>query len=135
MLVKLHRVQISGMADGLEVGVLKGGTAFILPNSVAALCGIDPDAIDELIKTWKVSYPAATELGQFLIRERFLSPDAPLVIEVTLKGIEQDVFPVRIAAAILEYYAFEIGIDKALVSLRSMSLLAIQHGLLPDPYR
>ena len=93
--------------DGIEMGVLGNGTAFLTLRGLARMCDIDHSLVVRITEGWQSSPPRPRERK---IRELVKSHGADDTIAfyaVPKDGIVQHIFPEAVCMAILEYYAFE----------------------------
>jgi hypothetical protein len=102
-------VEITKEVDGLEMGVLEGGTPFLSMRGLSKLCGIANSTISENSKAW-LEGKRDTKLAQFLIRNGVAADS--LYVRTEIPGVAGNVtyaFPDHVCTLILEYYAFEVA--------------------------
>ncbi len=92
--------------DGIGMGVLSDGTAFLNGRGLARLCGIDSSRISEMGTDWDKAMLPLTIKVQELLRARGVSLDHPY-IEIKQRSGFFHAFPDILCLAVLEYYAFD----------------------------
>ncbi len=93
--------------DGVGMGVLSDGTAFLTGRGLARLCGIGNARIVELGQQWSSPTPGAlTKSVRNILKERGINIDNPYVA-IKQKGGDFYAYPDALCLAVLEYYAFE----------------------------
>lgn len=95
--------------DGVGMGVLSDGTAFLSGRGLARLCGISNARIVELGQNWPTSSTNALTNGVKKILEDKginIASDAPYV-EIKQGGVSFYAYPDVVCLAVLEYYAFD----------------------------
>jgi hypothetical protein len=93
--------------DGVGMGVLSDGTAFLTGRGLARLCGISNARIVEMGQDWSKSpAPAMTAGIRKILAERGLAIDTPY-IEVKQRTGVFYAYPDIVSLAVLEYYAFD----------------------------
>lgn len=110
--------------DGVEMGVLTDGTAFLTGRGLAAVAGVAP----RMVNTWASEFdPDSTKrrdriIGR-LMREQGYS--GPVFLRHTHQGRPVNAFPEQVCMAVLEYYAFEAAEDdRRAEALRNYRVLA-----------
>jgi hypothetical protein len=92
--------------DGIGMGVLSDGTAFLNGRGLARLCGIDSSRISEMGADWgKTALPLTIKVKDIL-QQRGLVLDHPY-IEIKQRSGSFHAFPDFLCLAVLEYYAFD----------------------------
>lgn len=126
-------VSVSKEIDGLEMGVLLDGRAYLTGRALARLCGVQPSTIIQQSQRW-LEGERGGKLAKLLL-SRGLDPES-LFVEVEkpdVIGGKVHAYTDDIATAMLEYYAFEIPkpSDVALANYRRLT----QAGLRVFVYR
>lgn len=92
--------------DGIGLGVLSDGTAFLNGRGLAKLCGIDSSRISEMGNDWEAaSLPMTARVKEILASRG-------IVIKQPYHAIKQrtesyHAYPDALCVAVLEYYAFD----------------------------
>ena len=92
--------------DGVGMGVLSDGTAFLNGRGLARLCGIDSSRISEMSADWKTGNSALTKRVKEILNARGIALDHPYIEIKQRSGIEH-AYPDFLCLATLEYYAFD----------------------------
>jgi len=93
--------------DGIGMGVLSDGTAFLTRNGLARLCGIDGSRVTEMSASWdKTPAPPLTTKVREMLQEKGIILDHPY-IEITQRSGFFHAYPDVVCLAVLEYYAFD----------------------------
>lgn len=103
-------IQKEAEIDGIGMGVLTDGTAFLTGRGLADLCGVTHRQIQGIAYEWlqAVPPPRATKLREILAT-RGIYLDQPY-IEIRKPGhAEFHAYPDVLCLAVLEYYAFDAG--------------------------
>jgi hypothetical protein len=110
--------------DGIGMGVLSDGTAYLTLRGLARMCGVDPILISRMATAW--TQPGRNP-REAKIRE-ILSDLGPtpteLYIKVMKDGVAHHAFPDIVCMAVLEYYAFHSNSpsrDHALLKYRALA--------------
>ena len=107
--------------DGVGMGVLSDGTAFLTGRGLARLCDVSNARIVEMGQNWKIeSTNAMTEGVKKILREKGLLPEMPYIEIVQRSGVFYAYSDV-VCLAVLEYYAFDQPVEHA---KRNFRLLA-----------
>lgn len=93
--------------DGIGMGVLNDGTAFLTRNGLARLCGIDGSRITEMSNGWdkNPTIPLTTKVRQ-LLQSKGITLEHPY-IEINQRSGFFHAYPDVVCLAVLEYYAFD----------------------------
>ncbi len=113
--------------DGVGMGVLSDGTAFLAGRGLARLCGIDSSRISEMSADWEtVSLPLTIKVKEIL-KARGISVDHPYV-EIKQRSGLFHAYPDFLCLAVLEYYAFDAPTtrDEAKKNFRLLAGKALQ---------
>lgn len=110
--------------DGIGMGVLNDGTAYLNARGLARMCGIDHMLIQRLGETWGTdkAQPRVRNIQASLERQGIYM-EKPY-IETTLNGTVHHAYPDSVCMAVLEYYAFEAKQTDNAIALRNFRLLA-----------
>lgn len=92
--------------DGIGMGVLSDGTAFLNGRGLARLCGIDSSRISEMASDWRKSTLPLTSKVKTILQTRGLTLDHPY-IEIKQRSGYFHAYPDFLCLAVLEYYAFD----------------------------
>ena len=95
--------------DGIEMGVLTDGTAYLSQSGLARLCGVDEAAIRRIGTEWQEEL--SKERGKKILNSledpaNWIERDS-LFLKINNKRGIQNAYTAEICRAILEYYAFE----------------------------
>lgn len=92
--------------DGVGMGVLSDGTAFLNGRGLARLCGIDSSRISEMSADWDAASLPLTAKVKDILQQRGVIIDYPY-IEIRQRSGAFHAFPDFLCLAVLEYYAFD----------------------------
>lgn len=92
--------------DGIGMGVLSDGTAFLNGRGLARLCGIDSSRISEMGNDWEGANLLLTSKVKAILDSRGVTPDHPY-IEIKQRTGAFYAYPDSLCLAVLEYYAFD----------------------------
>lgn len=107
--------------DGIGMGVLSDGTAYLTARGLARLCGVSNPRIVELGQNWSVkSNNAMCEGVKDIVASKGISLDRPY-IEVKHNGGVVHAYPDFLCLAVLEYYAFDRPIAEAQRNFRVLA--------------
>ena len=110
--------------DGIGMGVLSDGTAFLNGRGLARLCGIVHKQIQNISNEWKSDAPTPRVAK---IKEILLShgeqPNSPYIVLDQRSG-NFYAYPDMVCLAILEYYAFDAGTNIKEAAKKNYRLLA-----------
>lgn len=107
--------------DGVGMGVLSDGTAFLTGRGLARLCNISNARIVEMGQNWETeSTHAMTEGVKKILQEKGLMPGQPYVAIAQRSGVFY-AYPDVVCLAVLEYWAFDQPND---IAKRNFRLLA-----------
>lgn len=106
--LELHlTVQATKEVDGLEMGVLSDGTAYLSQKALSRLCGVASSSLTDLTNDW-TSGKRTTRLAKWLTLQRF--PRENIYTKTEIPGVAGNVtyaYQEDVCNLILEYYAFE----------------------------
>lgn len=108
--------------DGIGMGVLTDGTPFLTTRGLGRLCGVSHTVILDIANDWNAGKPTATKIHNILQTHGYSYPSPYTVI--TDKTGTYHAWPDAVCLAILEYYAFDAGINKKDEALMNFRLLA-----------
>lgn len=109
--------------DGIGMGVLSDGTAYLTGRGLARMCGIEQRVVFEMTNGWLNGQPGSRDqrIKESLKQQGYVST-LPY-IEITVQGVKHYAYPDIVCMAILEYYAFEAR-PKREQALKNYRLLA-----------
>lgn len=113
--------------DGIGMGVLSDGTAYLTGRGLAQMCGIDQKSIVQMTDRWTVQplRPREAKLKETLKESRY--EDAKPYIALKVNGAVHHAFPEKVVIAVLEYYSFHAGINVKKKAQSNYRLLAVRH--------
>lgn len=93
--------------DGVQMGVMSDGTAYLTGRGLAAMCGVVHSVIQDLTNDWESeqSKPRGRAISNILHDAEY---DGPLFMRLEVDGSTHFAYPAVVCTAILEYYAFEV---------------------------
>jgi hypothetical protein len=95
--------------NGVGMGVLNDGTAYLTGRGLARVCGIVQNAVVELTNYWSHFPPRPREAKiKDILRQQGVEYKAPF-IRIERDGVTHYAYPDVVCMAVLEYYAFEAG--------------------------
>jgi len=107
--------------DGVGMGVLSDGTAFLTGRGLARLCDVSNARIVELGQNWNTTSTNAMAEGvKKILHEKGLLPQKPYV-EITQRSGVFYAYPDAVCLAVLEYYAFDQPNEKAKKNFRLLA--------------
>jgi hypothetical protein len=108
--------------DGIGMGVLTDGTAFLTGRGLARLCGVDSSRISEIAAEWDAPAPksVAAKVKKILQNRGVSAPEHPY-IEIKEDGGFFHAYSDVVCLAVLEYYAFDALKEQALNSYRVLA--------------
>lgn len=123
------RVEKEAQPDGIGMGVLNDGTAFLTQRAIGDLCGLRNKYIGILSAEWMSVNPPKEVVGikSILYEQGEGVPSLPH-IEVFEGKRRYLAYPAAVCSAILEYFAFEAKRQSADVALRNYRQIS-RHGL------
>ncbi len=92
--------------DGVGMGVLSDGTAFLNGRGLGRMCGIDSSRISEMSADWDTASLPMTARVKEILDTRGLVVDHPY-IEIKQRTGVFHAYPDVLCLAVLEYYAFD----------------------------
>ncbi|MFC6638420.1 hypothetical protein GV827_00740 [Sulfitobacter sp. JBTF-M27] len=123
------RVEKQAEPDGIGMGVLSDGTAFLTQRAIADLCGLRNKYIGILSSEWSSAQPPkeVVRVKEILYEQGDGIPSLPHV-EVFEGKRKYFAYPAAVCTAILEYFAFEAGRQGAEIALKNFRQIS-RHGL------
>lgn len=107
--------------DGVGMGVLSDGTAFLTGRGLARLCGVSNARIVELGQVWDVASTNAMAEGvKRILQAKGITAEKPYV-EIAQRGGVFYAYPDFVCLAVLEYYAFDQPTDDAKKNFRILA--------------
>ena len=94
---------------GIGMGVLSDGTPYLNQRGLAALCGVMNAHIGTISSQWGDNKPRIRSIKDILDKAG-VSASSPHV-EVQHKGVTHFCYPAEVCLAVLEYYAFDAGVN------------------------
>ncbi|MCH1920137.1 hypothetical protein L9G15_11915 [Shewanella sp. A3A] len=115
--------------DGIEMGVMSNGTAYLGARGLAALCGVAPSVIITLVKDWQedLRFKPRGQVIEKLIKDQGGDPES-LYVPITVEGTTYHAINDTNCMAILEYYAFESQTpqEQARINYRNLARLTLR---------
>ncbi|TAU80480.1 hypothetical protein ELI41_29690 (plasmid) [Rhizobium leguminosarum] len=105
-------VEVEGDVDGIEMGVLENGMAYLTQRGLSSICGAARSTIQEITKEWEDSYGSGLEpRGRAQFFSNYLREagyDAyTLYMEVERNGSPHYAYSEIVCMAFIEFFAFE----------------------------
>lgn len=107
--------------DGIGMGVLTDGTAYLTGRGLARMCGVDQKVIVQMTAQWEEDRPREARIKDAL-RQQGVAMDQPYIV-IQRNGATHHAFPDIVCMAVLEYYAFEAAEPRP-QALKNYRLLA-----------
>lgn len=125
-----HRPQIPLLpvaeteVDGIQMGVLSDGTAYLTARGLARMCGTPHSVLSRLASGWQEERfkPRGRRIDEALASQGY-SADS-ISLRHVRNGVEELAFPDVVCMAILEYYAFDADNESRVTALANFRLLA-----------
>ncbi len=92
--------------DGIGMGVLSDGTAFLNGRGLGRLCGVDSSRISEMSADWQAASLPITAKIKEILHSRGVALERPF-IEIKQRSGLFHAYPDVLCLAVLEYYAFD----------------------------
>lgn len=111
--------------DGIDMGVLSDGTAFLSGRGLARLCGVHHSATTEILSDWNVSpqKPRISKIKEILATHNS-AYETPVIGPMLIAGAMGFAWTESICLAILEYYALDAQQNNSDIARRNYRLLA-----------
>src|SRR5690606_28193016 len=119
-----HHPVVETEVDGIHMGVLQDGSAFMALRGLARMCDIDHSALLRLANNWgEESLKPRGKVISNLIAKNGHPGD---ILYTRFTGLYGDThaFPAPVCMAVLEYYAFEAGRHRTEEAARNFRVLA-----------
>jgi len=101
-------IQCQAEIDGIGMGVLKNGTAYLTGRGLARLVDMENLHIRTIGMEWTVpSPPPRTERIKAILAKRGIERDAAYIATKDANGTVVHAYPEDVCLAVLEYYAFD----------------------------
>jgi hypothetical protein len=114
------KVAIAREVDGIDMGVLDDGTAYVTGRGLARLCGVVASAIISQKDEWAANRRSG-KLAKMLVERGF--NEAALAKDIIEDGRQANAYGEVVVMTFLEYYAFEAQ-NKSPVALSTYRQLA-----------
>jgi hypothetical protein len=104
-------IEADADVGGIGMGVLSDGTPYLNQRGLAALCGVQNAHIGTISSQWNETdeKPRIKSIKVILAKLGLTASAAH--IELPFKGIKHFCYPAEVCLAILEYYAFDAGVN------------------------
>jgi hypothetical protein len=101
------RIEKQVERDGIDMGVLSDGTAFLSGRGLARLCGVSNSVIVEILADWSTDpqKPRIQKIKEILAGQDLVY-DSPIITLQTEQG-QVYAWPDTVCLAVLEYYALD----------------------------
>ncbi|NDF11518.1 MAG: hypothetical protein EB060_01705 [Proteobacteria bacterium] len=109
--------------DGVDMGVLSDGTAFLSGRGLARLCGVSNSIMSEIMADWNTEKPRIKRIKEILGGDH-QALDSPIVGEVEFDGAVGYAWPEDVCLAVLEYYAIDAQQGSSEHARKNFRLLA-----------
>jgi hypothetical protein len=102
------RIEKQVERDGIDMGVLSDGTAFLSGRGLARLCGVHHSRMGEILSEWSSTpeKPRIMKIKEILAGQGLIYK-SPVIIALELDQTQTYAWPDTVCLAILEYYAFD----------------------------
>jgi hypothetical protein len=102
------RIEKQVERDGIDMGVLSDGTAFLSGRGLARLCGVYHSVMGEILADWN-SMPQKPRIKKIkeILAGQGLIYKSPVIIAFELDQTQTYAWPDTVCLAVLEYYAFD----------------------------
>lgn len=110
--------------DGIGMGVLSDGTAFLTGRGIARLCGVAHRAIQDLSNEWLSGQSFSRVTNVKAILEAHGLPSGAPYVEIKQGNNVFFAYPDAVCLAMLEYYAFDAGSNVKEQAQKNYRLLA-----------
>lgn len=109
--------------DGVQMGVLSNGSAFITLRGLARMCGVDHSMIVRITEGWTDALPKPRERRIRELVKQQGADDSRAFIAIEKGGVIYHAVPDAVCMAVLEYYAFEAkpGSEQAQTAYRTLA--------------
>lgn len=119
------RVEKQVKRDGIDMGVLSDGTAFLSGRGLARLCGVSSSAMSEILADWNGSphKPRIRKIKEIL-NSRGLAYETPVIGPLMIDGAVGFAWPENVCLAVLEYCALDAQLQNPDQARQNYRLLA-----------
>jgi hypothetical protein len=102
------RIEKQVERDGIDMGVLSDGTAFLSGRGLARLCGVYHSVMGEILADWNSmpQKPRITKIKEILAGHGVVYK-SPVIVALELDQTQTYAWTDTVCLAILEYYAFD----------------------------
>ncbi len=125
--LELFHVEKQVERDGIEMGVLENGIAYLSESGLARMAGIDRKVLNRFAIGWKEERkkPRGAAIAKILEKSGYLEDF--LYLKSEHNGTEINAYPEPVCLAILEYYAFEAEEkrEEALATFRQLARVSL----------
>ncbi len=109
--------------NGIQMGVLNDGTAYLSGRGLAAMCGIDEATVRRVSANWNSEQftPRGMKIADTLNALKY--GNRPLFHAIEVNGSKHHAYPDSVCMAFLEFYAFDTDLpkDQALKNYRILA--------------
>jgi hypothetical protein len=120
-------IEVEKETDGVGMGVLSDGTAFLTGRGLARLCDISNARIVEMGQAWgSESKNPMAQAVKAILRERGILPESPFM-EINRPGGAFYAYPDVVCLAVLEYQAVGLGNAFAMKNFRLLAGTALRN--------
>lgn len=111
--------------QGIEMGVMSDGTAYLSGRGLAYIVGVSNSVIVDITSDFSsgADTPRARAISNILEDQNYTGP---LCIPLIVDGTMNYAYPATVCSAIIEYYAFEKKRETALQNLRLLQRSGLQ---------
>lgn len=119
------RVEKQVKRDGIDMGVLSDGTAFLSGRGLARLCGVSSSATSEISADWN-AIPTKPRIHKIkeILNARGVILENPVVGTFLIDGAMGYAWPEIVCLAVLEYFALDAQLQNADHARQNYRLLA-----------
>jgi len=126
-------IEVERDINGVEMGVLENGMAFLSQRGLQRIVGVTRKKLFDITNDWEESYASGlwskgriSFIAERLSNNGYMEPK--LHVEVMKDGVVHYAYPDIVCMAILEYYAFEANspIPEALENYRNFAQYGLQ---------
>ena len=98
--------------DGIGMGVLSDGTPYLNQRGLASICGVQNRHIGDISREWQEpdQKPRIASIKSTLMAAGGIVPEGAH-IGIVHAGIEHYCYPADVCLAVMEYYAFDAGVN------------------------
>lgn len=120
-------IEVEKDVNGIEMGVLENGMAYLTQRGLSAICGAARSTIQEITKEWEENFGVDLQRGRALHFSNYLMQsgyDEPtLYMEIEHNGSTHYAYPEVVCMAFIEFFAFEAQRknDTALANFRRLA--------------